>query len=163
MSLRSISKKASVATLLTGALLAASVATAAWLANGTGTGTAKAITATALTVDPDTVGSAAAPDLYPGQTDADLFVTVNNPNPYPITVTQISRTPATSITSDSAACNTGGHGVTMDSPVVVSISVLASSSTTQSVPNIVNMATTSDNACQGAVFTIPVTVTGTST
>jgi hypothetical protein len=30
------------------------------------------------------------------------------------------------------------------------------------VDDVINMATTSDNACQGATFTVPVTVSGTS-
>jgi hypothetical protein len=157
MSLRTISKKASVATLLTGALLAASIATAAWLANGSGSGAAKAITATDLTVE---VATASA-DLYPGFQNGDLYLKINNPNPYGVTVTQIDAG-TDPVTSDSAACDTGGSEVTLDASTVVSIDVPAGGSTTTSVANIVNMGLDSDDACQGATFDIPVDVSGTN-
>ncbi len=158
MSLRTISRKASVATLLTGAMLAASLATAAWLANGTGDGAAKAITASDLTVE---VASAGAGDLYPGFANGDLFLKINNPNPYRVTVTQVDAG-AGSVTSDSAACDTGGSEVTLDASTAVSIDIAAGGSTTTSVPNIVTMGLDSDDACQGATFTIPVDVSGTN-
>jgi hypothetical protein len=155
MSLRTITKKSSVAVVLTGMLLAASVATAAWLANGDGSGAAKAISATPLTVE---VATASA-DLYPGFTNGDLFLKINNPNPYAVTVTTV--TPGTgSVTSDAVGCGTGQ--VSIDASTTVSIDVPASSSTTTSVADIVNMGATAANACQGATFTIPVSVSGTS-
>jgi hypothetical protein len=158
--MRTSSKKAAAATILTGAMLAASVATAAWLANGGGSGAAKAITATPLTVE---VATATA-DLYPGFTNGDLFLKINNPNPYAVTVTNVSRDTAVGhvVTSDVPACDAGGSQVSVDLSTVVSISVAANASTTTSVADIVNMGSTTDNACQGATFTIPVTVSGTS-
>src|SRR5688500_11826772 len=66
-------------------LLVASVALAAWTATGSGNGSAEA--GQADTVD---VTTAEVTDLlYPTGT-ADVKVTVSNPNPYAVTVTQIS-------------------------------------------------------------------------
>ncbi len=155
MSIRTISKKGFVATLLAGAMLAASVATAAWLASGTGTGAAEAITATDLTVDPGTT----SPDLYPGFSNGDLYVVINNPNPYAVTVTEIAAA-AGSVTSDSAACDAGGNEVSLDASTAVSIDVPAAGSTSTTVANIVSMGLNSDDACQGATFSIRVDVTG---
>jgi copper(I)-binding protein len=160
MSIRTMSKKAAAATILTGAMLAASVATAAWLANGSGSGAGKALSAQGLTVE---VATATA-DLYPGFTNGDLFLKINNPNPYQVTVTNVSRdtTPGAVVTSSVPACDTGGNQVSVDLSTAVSIVVPAGSSTTTSVADIVNMGATTDNTCQGATFTIPVTVSGAS-
>jgi copper(I)-binding protein len=155
MSIRRITKKALVATLMTGALLAASVATAAWLASGTGSGAAKAITATDLTVE---VATATA-DLYPGATNGDLFLKINNPNPYPVTVTSVDAG-AGPVSSHDATCDTNGSEVTLDASTAVTIDVPAAGSTTTTVADIVNMGVDADDACQGATFDIPVDVSG---
>jgi hypothetical protein len=157
MRFRNVSKKGVVVSLFAGTLLVASVATAAWLASGTGSGSAKAITATNLT----TTATTATAQLYPGSTGGDLFIRINNPNPYPVVVTDIART-ADPITSDAGAACDAGHAVTMDDQTGLSIAVPASGNTTTTVAANVSMGTSSVNSCQGAVFTIPVTVSGTS-
>jgi len=159
MSLRTITKKSSVAIVLTGMLLAASVATAAWLATGTGTGAAKAISAQGLTV----TNATATADLYPGFTNGDLFLTIQNDNPYQVTVTTIVPKPATAVTSTNGTCDTNGNAVSIDASTTVSIVVAGNGgTTTTTVPDIVNMGAGSDTNCQGATFSIPVNVTGTS-
>lgn len=156
MQLRKIGRKASIASLLVGGMLAGSVALAAWVATGTGSGYAEAGTAAALT----TSVTATTADLYPGGS-GDLFIRINNPNPYPVLVTDIART-ASPITSDAGAACNASTGVSMADQSGLSIAVAAGGSTTTSLDGVVAMSNASANACQGAVFTIPVTLTGQS-
>lgn len=154
--MRKLLKKGSVTAIFLGVMLAASVAFASWLATGTGNGYAKATSAQNLTT------SAATPtaDLYPGGT-GNLKITINNPNPYPVLVTQIARTGG-AITSDAGAACDASTGVSMSTPQTVSISVAAGGSTTTTLTGVMSMTNSSDTTCQGATFTVPVTVTGAS-
>jgi len=132
--------------------LASTIALAEWLANGTGEGYARATVAEALTTESATVQES----LYPGGT-GDLVLRINNPNPFPVTVTSVTQDGT--ITSDDSACDTGGHGVAL-APQTVSLAVPASSAQTFTLADAVSMAATSDDACQGALFTIPVSLNG---
>ncbi|MGZ5343264.1 MAG: hypothetical protein ACXWF5_01100, partial [Actinomycetota bacterium] len=79
-------KKFTVGALFAGAMLAGSIAFAAWTASGTGSGYAKATNAQALTtVD---VSATTAATLYPGAT-GNVKIEISNPNPYPVTVTDV--------------------------------------------------------------------------
>jgi hypothetical protein len=142
------------------ALVIVSLGYAAWTSSGNGSGVAKASTAQALTTG---VATAVA-GLYPGATAA-LTVDVTNPNPYPVTVTDV--TGNGTITADASHSTCGqdvGHptGVTYTDQHTLSISVPANGSTSASLSNSVHMSNTSDNSCQGATFTIPVSLTGAS-
>ena len=61
-------------------MLVASAAFAAWTVGGGGTGTATATSAQALTTSVATTTA----QLYPGITGADLYLKVNNPNPFAV-------------------------------------------------------------------------------
>ena len=142
------------------ALVIVSLGYAAWTSSGNGTGIAKASSAQALTT-----GTATASDgLYPGATAA-LTVNVTNPNPYPVTVTDV--TGNGTITADASHSTCGqdaGHptGVTYTDQHSLSIAVPANGSTQVSLSNSVHMSNASDNSCQGATFTIPVSLSGAS-
>jgi hypothetical protein len=85
---------------------------------------------------------------------------VTNPNPFAVTVTAV--TGAGAITSDKgAACNTS-TGVTFTNTSGLSQAVGAGATVTFSLAGKVAMSNASDNSCQGAVFTVPVTLTATS-
>jgi hypothetical protein len=150
------SKKFVVATGVVAGLMASGVAWAAWTADGTGSGYAKATTAQALTTGTAT----ATADLYPGSTTGDLVVKINNPNPYAVNVTSITNGTGT-ITSDTTGCTAANSGVSFAGWTGTE-SVAAGSSSTVTLADTVSMASTSDNACQGAVFTIPVALSGAS-
>lgn len=157
--MRGTKRKAAIVAASLTVMLVASVALAAWLASGTGSGYAKADTADDLTT------SAATPAgdlLYPGSV-GDMVITINNPNPYPVTVTQVART-ADPITSDAGATCDAATGVGTNGtwPVVVSIDIAANDSTTTTLDDVLAMTNDSDTTCQGAVFTVPVTVSGES-
>jgi hypothetical protein len=134
--------------------LGATAAFAAWTVGGGGTGTASAVSAVDLT----TSVAATTPELYPGITGADLYLTVDNPNPFPVDIT--------SVNANGAAVPDAGHptcvttGVTF-STTAVTETVAANGSSSFTVAGVA-MDNTSDNGCQGATFTIPVTFTAAS-
>jgi hypothetical protein len=114
------------------ALGAVGLVYAAWTTNGSGSGYAKAGSSQALTTID--VSASTTADLYPG-TDGDVVLEVSNPNPYPVRVTD-------------------EHGLTIDIP--------ASGSTQATLANAAHMSNASQTGCQGATFTIPVSLTGAS-
>jgi len=77
-------RRVAVVAFVAGLLFVSGVAFAEWLANGSGSGYAKAASAQNLT----TSVAVASDSLYPGGT-GDLALTVNNPNPFPVTVTSV--------------------------------------------------------------------------
>ncbi|MDP9419005.1 MAG: hypothetical protein M3P53_02460 [Actinomycetota bacterium] len=81
-----LKKNVAVLGAATSSLLVAGVAFAAWTSSGAGTGSAKAGTSTDSAIAG--VAPIGANDLYPGAVK-EAFVTVSNPNAYPIDVTQI--------------------------------------------------------------------------
>ena len=152
-----MSKKLTVGTLFAGVMLAGSIAFAAWTATGTGSGYAKATTAQVLTtVD---VSASTTATLYPGAT-GNVLLRISNPNPYPVTVTDVAGSGA--IVSDTTAACDASTGVTFTDQTGLSLSVPASGAATFTLSGSVAMANSSHTSCQGAVFTIPVTLSGAS-
>ena len=144
-------------------LATAGVAFALWSATGTGSGTASATTAVTATVNPvNCTPSPACVDLYPGYTGGDVYFTITNTNPYPITFTDMA---AGDVTVDAAhaAAGCAATNITVDSPVTgLSLVAPANSTTSQlSIADVVTMISTAPNACQGATFDIELTLTGT--
>ena len=147
-----------------GVFLVGSMVFAAWLVPGTGQGYSKAKQAQALTTDD--VGATTTDQLYPGAT-GDVKVKVNNPNPFPVTVTGVDANGA--VDSDKANCtDVGGDatkrtGVGFTNQTLNSNNVVpANGSLSLTLNNAVSMSNQSVNACQGAVFTIPVSFTASS-
>jgi hypothetical protein len=132
---------------------------AAWTATGGGSGYARADTAEALTtVD---VSATTSATLYPGA-DGDVSIEISNPNPYPVDVTGDG-----TITADAGHSTCGsdaGHptGVTFTDQTGQTISVAANDSTQTTLTNAAHMSNASDDSCQGATFTIPVSLSGQS-
>ncbi len=135
------------------------VAYALWAGTGTGQGRARATTAVAATISP--VDCAAEPgciDLYPGYTEGDVYFTITNPNPYDITFTDM--------TPGAITVLPGNPGCPADSISVAPATGLAlvapANSTTGelSILNVVSMALTAPDGCQGASFDIELTLTG---
>ena len=140
---------------ITLALLGVGVAFAAWTANGTGSGYAQAKTAQALTtVD---VSANTTAQLYPGG-NGDVILRISNPNPYGVDVTSISGNGA--IVSGIPACDaSNGVSYTNQSGTW---HVNAASTTDVTLPNAAHMSNASVDVCQGATFTIPVSLSGQS-
>jgi hypothetical protein len=143
------------------ALVIASLGYAAWTSAGNGSGVAKASTAQALSTVTATASSAS---LYPGAT-ADLTLKVSNPNPYPITITDVTGNGTITADASHSTCGqdaTHPTGVSYTDEHNLSIAVPANGTTQAAVSNSVHMGNASDNSCQGATFTIPVSLNGAS-
>ena len=135
----------------------AGVAVAAWLQTSTASGSAKATTAVTSTI----LSATATSDLYPGKTGGSVYFTVNNPNPYPVTFTELKAGSITS--SDATNCPATATNITANASVPVNISLPANASATaQTVSGVTNMPGTVVNGCQGVGFTIALTLNGTS-
>jgi len=129
---------------------------AAWTTGGSGSGYAKAGTSQALTtVD---VSASTTADLYPG-TNGNVIVRINNPNPYPVRVTDINGNGAITASGGIGTCATTGVTYTDQSG---SFDVAANSAATFTLNNAAHMSNASENGCQGATFAIPVTLVGAS-
>jgi hypothetical protein len=152
-----MSKKLTVGALFAGAMLAGSIAFAAWTATGSGSGYAKATSAQVLT----TVDVSATTDatLYPGAT-GDVELRISNPNPYPVLVTSVAGA-GTIDSSTTPACD-ASTGVTFTDQSSLSIAVPANGTADAVLTGSVAMSNASHTSCQGAVFTIPVTLSGQS-
>lgn len=131
------------------ALMASTVAFAAWTSTGTGNGTATARNAQTLTVNVTNVTG-----LFPTGS-VNVPFTVTNPNPYAVTLSQIS---LDSVTTNAPGCNasvvTGANLPDTD--------VIPAGGTTASRNFSVTMSNAATDACQGAVFTLTLKATGAS-
>jgi hypothetical protein len=135
---------------------------AQWTTNGSGSGYAKAGSAQDLTTVNVSANVTTDParQLYPG-TNGDVLIQIHNPNPYSVTVTQVS-TGTGSVTATGGIGTCATTAVSLNSPQAVSISVPANSDSVETtLSNAAHMGN-SDNGCQGATFTIPVSLTGAS-
>lgn len=136
-----------------GALVAVGVASASWRATGAGSGYARATQAIELTtVDASATTTA---QLYPGGT-GDVIVVVSNPNPFPLDLDSIVG--SGTISSDRGAACDASTGVTFSARSGLGLVVPASNTLRVTLAGAAAMSSASANACQGAVFTIPVTL-----
>ena len=155
--MRKFGKKIGLLFATIAAVMLVGTAVAAWLANGTGSGTAKAVTAGELTTVDASASSTAS--LYPGGTGG-VTLRINNPNPYPVRVTAVAGSGAITASGGTGTCTT--TGVSFVDSTGLTLDVAANTATTFTLANAASMTNASDNGCQGAVFTIPVTLTGNS-
>jgi hypothetical protein len=153
-----IPRKAFVVLALLLSAVAASAVIAAWVTNGSGPGYAKAQSASNLTLSDASASTTA--DLYPGATGS-VKLKVTNPNPFPVRITSVAKQ-ASAITSDKGAACDASTGVTFSDQTGLALDVAAGATTTLTLANAISMSNASDNSCQGALFTIPVNVTGAS-
>jgi hypothetical protein len=133
---------------------------AAWLTEGSGSGYAKAGEAQDLsTVDVSASVTTLPNQLYPGA-DGDVAIEIDNPNEFPVRVTSIAANGDITASGGIGTCTT--TGVTFDSPQTGPIDVAANDSARTTFTNAAHMSNASENGCQNATFTIPVTLTGSS-
>jgi hypothetical protein len=152
--LKSRSRKILVAVAVVAVAVTGAFASAAWLSSGTGDGAAKADTQKGIVV---TAGKPTA-QLFPGA-KGDLMVDVKNNNPYPVKVTTIAGDGV--ITSSDDVC-TKTTGVTYTDQSGVGTQIAAGATESITLADSVAMDNSSDDACQGATFTVPVKVTALS-
>ena len=144
-----------VGALVLVALLGGGVAFAAWSSTGSGNSTAKAATALAPTTSTVSGSALTTGLLYPTGTGNAVFV-VNNPNPYAVKVLAVAANGTVTAAGGSGTCTTTGVTLSSAAPATA---VAANGSATVTLAGAAVMSNASDNGCQGATFTIPVTVT----
>lgn len=135
------------------ALLTGGTAYAVWTTTGSGAGTASATTAQPVSVAATAVGS-----LYPGA-KVPVTLVFSNPNPFPVTVTSIAPTAATTTVTgglDNAACAAASGVVfaTLTGSWTIPAKGSANGTITPApqVADGVEMTNASVNGCQGATF-----------
>jgi hypothetical protein len=150
-------RRGTVLTTVLAVVFAAGIALAAWTATGSGSGYAKATSAQVLTtVD---VSATTAATLYPGAT-GDVKLEIDNPNPYPVRVTDVSKSGSVTVDGGHAGCNVASVDFTDQSGLTLDVAAGASDAFT--LTGSVAMTAAANDSCQGATFTIPVTLTGAS-
>jgi hypothetical protein len=127
------------------------------VSSSAGSGYSKAKVALSLTLSDASASTTA--QLYPGGT-GDIWIKVTNSNPFAVTVTSV--TGAGTITSDKGAACDAATGVTFTNTTGLTQAVGAGATVTFSLAGKVAMSNASDNTCQGAVFTVPITLAATS-
>jgi hypothetical protein len=140
-----------VAMLATGGVAYAYVA-----ANGSGSGSASTGTMQTVTVTAFVGGDTPSSTLYPGGPAADVILRVNNPNSFSVQLFSVSGNG--SITPDASHSGCTTTGVTFTPPSSPNITIAAGSSLLH-LSGAAAMSTASLNACQGATFSIPVSLT----
>jgi hypothetical protein len=154
----------------------AGAAWAAWTVYATGSVYAQAEKVVALEI----VAATADATLYPGATGA-AFIKVKNPNKFPVGITNITWKPSDGVqaTGGIGFCsNTGvyfgdfsaggphGSGTLAGARLMAAaggqLKVGGGETVQFTLSNAVRMINNSDNGCQGATFSIPVSVIGSS-
>ena len=87
---------------------------------------------------------------------------VTNSNSFPVRITSVTKQVGGTITSDKGAACNASTGVTFTDQTGLALDVAAGATSTFTLSGAVSMSNASDNTCQGAIFTIPVDVTGAS-
>jgi hypothetical protein len=139
--------------------LGGGIAYAAWSASGAGSGAARALTAQGLTINAVAPGGTGA-SLYPGGPAGWVYFSITNPNPYSISITHLSW--GTPVSADTANCPSSNISLDAGAPTSVSLPVPANgTSGAFQVFGVLDMSHSAPDGCQGVVFNVPVTVTGT--
>ena len=144
---------------LAAALGAAGIAVAAWLSSGSGRPGVSAGNALAPTTSTVAGSAVTSGLLVPGATGT-AVVTVTNPNPYRVRVLALAPGGAVTASGGVGTCATTGITFTAQQP---GVTLAAGAGTTLTLPGAVAMSTASETGCQGATFTVPITVTVAST
>jgi hypothetical protein len=134
--------------------LAGGVALANWVSSGTGSGYAQATSAADVTLGDASAFTTA--QLYPGGS-GDLKLRVTNPNAYDVYVSNVTGTGAAVTTDSNTTCD-AHTGVTFTDTSGLSALVGHGATVTITLSGKVSMSTDSNNACQGEIFAIPVSV-----
>lgn len=145
--------------VLIASAVVAGVAFAVWTASGSGTGDALATVAKPITVSTVALSSTAA-SLYPGGPPGNVYMNINNPNPYAVTITGASWGVPTS-TNPTTCANSNISVDPSASTGPFSIPVPANGTTVEEIPSVLDLAHSAPDGCQGVGFNVPVTLTGT--
>ena len=144
-----------VAVLIT--VAGAGLAHAYWTTTGQGTGSAVNGTVQTVTLEAVVAGDAPSTTLVPGGT-ADLILRVRNPNSGPVTIHSVTANGAATADAAHPGCTTTGVSLVAPTPPVGTV-VAAGVTVLVHLPGAARMTTAALSACQGARFTLPITLT----
>jgi hypothetical protein len=153
-------KKLAIASAITLTVAGTStgVAFAVWSASGSGSGAASALVAQSLVVTAVTPSGPGA-SLYPGGPAGRVYFTIQNPNPYAVTITGL--TWGTPTSSDTTSCPNANISVDPNAPTSVDISVPANTTSgAVQINGVLDLSHSAPDGCQGVAFVVPVTVAG---
>lgn len=139
------------ATALLGLVLGGGVAVAQWSALGVGGGAVSAGAPVVVTVH----GGSVPADLHPGAT-GDLALALDNPNGYAVRFTEMT---GGAVTPSAASCPAGAVAL-VDGPVDLVVPAHADGHA-EVLEDVVRMARSAPDGCQGATFSIEVSLVGT--
>jgi hypothetical protein len=141
-----------VAALMLG--LTGGAAYAYFTSSGSGSGAASTGAAQPVTVV--AASGSVTNKLYPGAS-GDLHVQLNNPNSYQVTIVSLApgSGPTTADAGHSGCTTTGVSGATLSG---LNISVASGNNVQVTIPNGATMDATSLSACQGATFSVPISI-----
>jgi hypothetical protein len=150
-----------VAVATTAVTVGSGIAFATWSATGSGSGTGAAAVAESLVITPVTPTGANA-TMYPGGPAGAVFFNIDNPNPYPVTITGVSW--GTPVSTDPSACASSLVSLDSGAPTTVSIAVPAATTLPAvQINGVLDLASTATNGCQENAFDIVMNVTGVQT
>jgi hypothetical protein len=125
-----------------------------WTSSGAGTGSAHATTSTDSVIAG--VLPVAANDLYPGASKS-AFVTITNPNPYPVIVTSINAAYSRVVNTTCAATTVRTDAVPLNAAGITrsdAASAVIAAGDTGTYQLTVRMSNTADNACKNQSFVL---------
>jgi hypothetical protein len=155
---RRLAAKTAAATITLCLATGAGGAYAYWATVGAGSGAATNGTMSTVTVEALVAGDSPANTLVPGGTAA-VAVRALNPNSFPVQVYAIRGNGAATADANHPACTTPGvKFVDPAAPLAPALSIPANSSILITLPNAATMSTASSSGCQGATFSLPVTL-----
>ncbi|SFP13435.1 hypothetical protein SAMN05660464_2166 [Geodermatophilus dictyosporus] len=159
-------RRVGVVLLGTAVLLGSGVATATWLASGTGSGAARAATVSDLVVSPGVPAGTLYPKPsggYGAATTGTVVATVSNPNAFAVDLTTATLGTVTATPLSGRTCASGTVVPAQPSvPLSPAVRVPAGASGVQvTVPGALEMLPTAEDGCQGASFSVVLTLSGT--
>ncbi len=140
--------------LVAGLGLGAGTAYAYFTASGSGSGSASVATLTNVTVAVTT--GTVTNELLPGGTGA-VTLTVSNQNNFPVTLVKVVGNGPVTVDGNHSSCTT--TDVTFNPPSSLNTTIPGGASTPVTLPNAASMSAASSPGCQGAQFSVPVTIT----
>lgn len=129
------------------------VAYAYFTASASAHGTGRASTGTMATVTLAATAGTPSSTLLPGGS-GNVSLEVTNPNNYAVTLYSVT---GSGTITGGGSCSPGGT-VTFASQTGLSVPIAASTTTQVQLTNAASMTTGAPGACQGATFSIPVTI-----
>jgi hypothetical protein len=165
-----VRRTVAVATAVGGGFVGINAAAAYMTSHGSGTGSGTGHTGTLQAVTIAATGTITS-QLFPGGT-ADLHLHITNPNSDPVKVTAVTQNGPVTNDKTGAGCTNdagtwpsitlGNSGVSVSAsqpPAPITITAVNGASQSVDLAAGASMTAASNNGCQGATFTIPVSVT----